>query len=153
TSMQVAGQPLISYLYDDAGRVTQISQAGSNVNFSYDGDSRKTAVALANGVTVSNTYDDASRLTAITYQFGATTLGNLTYAYDPVGRKLQMGGSFARTGLPAVTSPATYDAANQLTNWQGAALNYDPNGNLLSDGTNSFTWNGRNQLATVNGVS
>jgi len=153
TSMQVAGQPLISYSYDDAGRVTQISQAGANVNFGYDRDSRRTSVALANGVTVSNTYDDASRLTAINYQLGVATLGNLSYTYDPLGRKLQMGGSFARTAMPAVVSSAAYDAANELTNWQGTALNYDPNGNLLSDGTNSFTWNGRNQLATVNGVS
>jgi RHS repeat-associated protein len=51
-----------------------------------------------------------------------------------------------------VTS-ATYDAANELTNWNGLALSYDQNGNMLSDGTNAFTWNSRNQVAKLNNIS
>ena len=59
----------------------------------------------------------------------------------------------AQTGLQrAVTSP-TYDAANELTNWNGTAISYDLNGNMLSDGSNLFTWNARNQVATLNSVS
>jgi RHS repeat-associated protein len=40
-----------------------------------------------------------------------------------------------------------------LTNWNGTAISYDLNGNMLSDGTNSFSWNARNQVATLNSVS
>jgi uncharacterized protein RhaS with RHS repeats len=36
-------------------------------------------------------------------------------------------------------------------NWNGIALTYDANGNMLSDGANAFTWNARNQLAALNG--
>jgi hypothetical protein len=32
-------------------------------------------------------------------------------------------------------------------------LSYDLNGNMLSDGTNAFTWNARNQVASLNSVS
>jgi YD repeat-containing protein len=42
---------------------------------------------------------------------------------------------------------------NSLTNWNGTSIGYDLNGNMLSDGTNSFSWNARNQVATLNSVS
>ncbi len=48
---------------------------------------------------------------------------------------------------------ASYDAANELTNWNGTPISYDLNGNMQSDGTNSFTWNARNQVASLNGRS
>src|SRR5262249_1052914 len=41
-------------------------------------------------------------------------------------------------------------ANNQLTNWAGAILSYDANGNLTSDGTNTYVWNARNQLVSLN---
>jgi len=33
------------------------------------------------------------------------------------------------------------------------SFSYDLNGNMLSDGTNTFSWNARNQVATLNSVS
>lgn len=81
------------------------------------------------------------------------TLGNLTYSYDQLGRRTQTGGSFARTNLPAAVTSAVYDAADQVTNWNGTPISYDANGNMLSDGINTFTWNARNQVAALNNVS
>jgi len=57
----------------------------------------------------------------------------------------------ARTGVPQAASLATYNVNNQLTNWKGANLTYDANGNLTSDGTNTYTWNARNQLVSISG--
>jgi RHS repeat-associated protein len=104
-------------------------------------------------VGVSYGYDNGSRLTGITYQFGSNTLGSLTYTYDQLGRRTQVGGSFARTGLPGAVTSATYDTANELTNWNGTALSYDLNGNMLNDGSHTFNWNARDEVATLNGVS
>lgn len=84
-------------------------------------------------------YDNNAHLIGITYQFGSNTLGNITYAYDQLGRRTQVGGSFARTGLPGAVSSASYDAANELTNWNGIGLSYDANGNMLTDGSNLIT--------------
>jgi RHS repeat-associated protein len=47
-------------------------------------------------------------------------------------------------------SSATCVGANELTQWGTANLTYDLDGNLLSDGVSSYTWNARNQLASVN---
>jgi RHS repeat-associated protein len=139
--------------YDNANRLTQISQSSSTTSFTYDNNNRRTSLTLPNGVVVSYSYDNDSRLTGITYQFGSSTLGNLSYTYDQLSRRTQVGGSFARTGLPGAVSSGTYDGANQLTHWNGIGLSYDANGNMLTDGSNAFTWNARNQVASLNNVS
>lgn len=46
---------------------------------------------------------------------------------------------------------ATYNANNQLTAWAGTTHTYDNNGNLTGDGTNTYTWNARDQLASMSG--
>lgn len=100
---------------------------------------------------ISYSYDNDSRVTAINYNFGANALGNLTYSYDSLGRRIGVGGSFASTGFPSPAASAIYDGANELTNWNGTAISYDLNGNMMSDGTNTFSWNARNELASLNG--
>ena len=93
---------------------------------------------------------------------GVTLVGNSEFensvcgtgtarAYDLAGRRTGVGGSFARTNTPQAASPATYNLNNQLTQWKGASLTYDANGNLTSDGTNTYTWNARNQLVAISG--
>src|SRR2546425_3504276 len=64
-----------------------------------------------------------------------------------------MNGSFARTGLPLALSSAMYNANNQLTQWGTAALTYDLNGNLTGDGVNNYSWDARNQLASITAAS
>jgi RHS repeat-associated protein len=151
TSMAVSGQTAITYGFDNANRLTQISQGSANVSFGYDNDSRRTSLTLPNGVSMNYSYDAASQLSGITYKNGSTTLGNLTYAYDLAGRREGVGGTYARTNTPQAASAASYNADNQLTQWKGASLTYDTNGNLTSDGTNTYTWNGRNQLVSISG--
>jgi RHS repeat-associated protein len=48
-------------------------------------------------------------------------------------------------------SSPSYNAANQLTSHNGQTLTYDLNGNLTSDGTNTYTWNTRDQLVSISG--
>lgn len=146
--------------FDAAGRLTGISQAAGagaanpaavqNVTLGYDEADRRTRVTLPNGIQITYAYDPASQLTGITYKKAdGSTIGDLTYAYDAAGRRTAMGGSLARTTLPAAVASATYDADNRLTNWGGIALGYDDNGNLISEGSTTYTWNARNQLAAT----
>ncbi|MFZ3200579.1 MAG: hypothetical protein WA175_05455 [Candidatus Acidiferrales bacterium] len=128
----------------------RIAQGTSSVSFAYDNANRRTSLTLPNGVVMSYSYDNASQLSAINYQLGSNSLGNLTYSYDLAGRRTSLGRSYASTGLPQPVSLTAYDAANELTEWGAATPVYDANGNTLSDGTNSYAWNGRNQLASMN---
>lgn len=38
-----------------------------------------------------------------------------------------------------------------FTQWGSSSPNYDGNGNVVTDGNNSYLWNSRNQLASMNG--
>jgi RHS repeat-associated protein len=150
-SMTVAGQSAVSYTYDNANRLTQIAQGTATVGFAYDNGDRRTTLTLPNGIEVASTYDDTNQLTQLTYRLGAVTLGNLTYAYDFAGNRTSVGGTWARTGLPSAMTSATYDAANQITTWNSTTFSYDFNGNLTGDGTNTYTWNARDQLTALSG--
>jgi len=154
--MTVPGQAQVVYTYDNANRLTQITQSSSIVTFGYDNANRRTSLTLPNGILVEYSYDAASRVTEITYkQNGTTLLGNLTYEYDKAGNRTKIGGSFARTGIPQSVSSTNYNAANQQTSFGDKTLTYDDNGNLTSitdaNGTTLYSWNARNQLAAISG--
>lgn len=150
-TMTVAGQPTVSYAYDNANRLTGVTQNTAVVGFTYDNANRRTLLTLPNGTSTEYAYDAASRLTALTYKTGATTLGTLTYAYDAGGTRTAVAGAWARTGQPAAVASATYNAANHQVTFGGQTLTYDLNGNLTSDGTNTYSWNARNQLIAITG--
>lgn len=151
TSMTAAAQATANYSYDNANRLTAITQGSETVQLAYDADNRRATLTLPNGITVAYGYDNASELTGLTYTQGnGTNLGNLSYGYDADGRIVSKGGTFATDVLPtATTQPATFDLNDRETSFNGAALIYDANGNLTSDGTNTYTWNARNQLIQI----
>jgi len=151
--MTVAGQGAVSYAWDNADRLTTITQGTDVVTFAYDNANRRTSTTLANGVVMAYGYDNANQLTSITYSKGGTTIGDLAYAYDAAGRRTSVTGSLATADLPAAVTSAAHNANNQLTSWAGATLTYDLNGNLTGDGTNTYTWNARDQLASLSGGS
>lgn len=150
-TMTVLGQPTVTYTYDDADRITQITQGTLTATLTYDDADRRTSATLPNGVTVEYGYDAASRLSALTYRHGQTVLGTLTYAYDSAGRRIEMGGTLARVDLPQPVTSASYNGANQLTQWNGVTLTYDQNGNLLTEGTRTYSWDARNRMSAIGG--
>jgi RHS repeat-associated protein len=151
TQMMVPSQSPVTYAYDAASRLVSITQGSSVVQFAYDAASRRTSLTLPNGVSTQYGYDSGSQLIALTYKFGATTLGDLQYLYDAAGDRMQVGGTWARTGLPQAVTSATYNANNQQLTFGGQSLTYDLNGNLTSEGTNTYTWDARNRLAAIAG--
>ena len=84
-------------------------------------------------------------------KLAATTLGDLQYTYDTAGNRIQVGGTWARTGLPLAVASATYNANNQQLTLGSRNLTYDLNGNLTNDSVNGYTWNARGQLVTIAG--
>ena len=151
TSMTVAGQPTVNYAYDNNDRLTQITQGSATVSFTYDNSGRETSITLPNGVVTEYGYNAASQLTGLTYKKSGNVLGNLTYEYDAAGQITKVGGTFARTDLPQAVSSTNYNSGNHQTGFGSQTLTYDLNGNLTSDGTNTFTWNARDQLISISG--
>lgn len=67
------------------------------------------------------------------------------------GRVVSEEGSLASIVMPQSVTGNTFNAANEMQNFGAQSLAYDTNGNLLSDGTNGYTWDARNQLASLAG--
>jgi RHS repeat-associated protein len=156
STMQAIGQSQLAYAWDNANRLTAITQGSASVGFAYDSADRRTTLTLPNGVTVSYAYDDASNIAQLSYGTGgagSTDVGTLTYNYDAAGQVTAKGGTLATTGLPTAVSGNTFNADNAMTGFNGTALGYDANGNLISDGTNTYTWDARNHLSAISGGS
>ena len=157
STMTVSGQPSpVVYFYDNANRLTQITQGTSVVQFGYDNANRRTSLTLPNNILVEYTYDAASRVTSITYKQNLNTvIGDLTYEYDKAGNRTKTGGSWGRTGMPEPITTTSYDGNNRQLTFGDKTLAYDDNGNLQSitdsNGTTLYNWNARNQLVAING--
>jgi RHS repeat-associated protein len=158
SSMTVAGQPDVTYLWDNANRLQTITRQGSPAliaTYAYDDANRRTQLILPNSVTIDYTYDLANRLTGLTYSGVTGGPFTLTYAYDAAGNRVRIGGSWARTLLPAAISTASYDAANRQLTLGGKTMVYDNNGNLAtlteSSQTTTYTWDARDRLIGVTG--
>ena len=155
--MAVPGQAQVTYAYDNADRLTAITQGAATTGFAYDNANRRTGMTLSNGVVASYAYDNANQLTGITYKQGTTTVGTLTYAYDKAGRISSRGGTLFQSVLPAAVTSATYDIANRMTARTAAGATatpaWDLNGSLTSDGLRSYSWDARNRLTAVAGVA
>ncbi len=155
TKMTVAGQAPVTYGYDAASRLTQVAQGSLIVGIGYDAAGRRTSLTYPNDTSTTYTYDNASRLTRILHQGpGATTIEDLTYVYDAAGNRTSLTRANGTASLlPNAVASASYDAANEQTQFAGATLTYDQNGNLTNDGTNTYTWDTRNRLVGISGGS
>ena len=76
----------------------------------------------------------------------------LTYTYDASGRRIGAGGSLAQVSLPTAQT-FQIGPGNRVIQANGQSLSYDVSGNLLTDGTNTYTWNARNQLTGITGAN
>ena len=150
-TMTVVGQPTVSYGWDNANRLTGITQGTTSIPFGYDNANRESTMTLPNGILLTYTYDNDSRVTAMTWTLAGNPVGDLEYSYDADSRVIQKTGSFAQTGLPQAVTGNTFNAANEMTSFNGTPQTYDANGNLVNDGTNTYAWDARNHLTAIVG--
>jgi YD repeat-containing protein len=136
--ISVHGQSPVSYNWDAATRLTGITQGSSSVAVSYDNANRQTQLTLPNGVVAAYTYEANGRVTGITWTGPHGSIGDLQYAYDANSRVVTKSGSLAETGLPGAVRANTFNAANEMLAFNGQSLTYDANGNLTSDGVNTY---------------
>lgn len=156
TAMAVADGPETTYTYDDeTGALDTIARGEAAVSVERDGLGQASRLRLPNDITTSYTYDDRGHVTQIDHGHGSddTALGSLGYQHDPTGRRTAVAGDLAETAarLPGDVPAAGVGAGNRLTRWDGQPLAYDEAGNLVDDGTNTYTWDARGQLTSIDG--
>jgi len=88
-------------------------------------------------------YDDLARLI---YASDGVNLSQ-TYSYDPYGN-ISTSGSPA-SWMPTYATPNTNQYQAVSTCGNSGAIGYDPDGNLLCDSFNTYTWNAKNKMTSV----
>ncbi|XPG41615.1 RHS repeat-associated core domain-containing protein [Variovorax sp. NFACC28] len=147
TAGRLTSTEFSSYGYDAAGRITSLTQ---NLNLPGDTDPTHSTIANAN-VTWSVGYNSVGRITS----FNAT--GNTAgFGYDANGNR-----SSSTRVLNGQTTSRTYTvgaSSNQLTGFtqsiNGASntsvtYGYNANGDLLTDGLRSYTYDAEGRLAAA----
>ena len=154
TQMVANGQQPVTYGYDTASRLTQVAQGSLAVGLGYDNANRRTSLTYPNGTSASYGYDVASRLTNINHIGPSGIIEALTYQYDAAGNRTSLTRNNGTASLlTSAVASATYDAANEQTAFAGSTFQYDANGNLMNDGTNTYVWDSRNRLVGISGVA
>ncbi|RWA64665.1 RHS repeat-associated core domain-containing protein [Mesorhizobium sp.] len=129
------GSFTLSYL-GQTGQITNRQLANSTLSTSWSYLSNSGDRRLAQISTVGLSVSQFS-----TYQY-STTPENLITAITETSDS-------SAAYPPAGSQTASYNNLNQLTNLSGQALSYDANGNLLSDGQRTYSWNAENRLINV----
>jgi RHS repeat-associated protein len=152
-TMRANAQQPVTYTYDPNSQLSHVAQGTLSATLTHDALGRRTQLQRSNGVTTTYNYDPASRLQGITHAKGSTILEQLGQGFDPADNKTQVDQLIhSATALPPAVT-AAYNALNQQTQFASATLGYDNNGNLTTDGTNTYTWDARDRLIGITGDS
>ena len=135
------------------------SGPGIVATYAYDNLGDRSGVTYGGGSIASYGYDSVSRLTGLGLSFSGGT-GNLTktFGYSPssqISNTTINNDSYAWNAAADVARSHTANGLNQYSNVGGQIYNSDSNGNLISDGTNSFAYDAENHMtsATVGGAT
>ena len=160
TITQTHGNSLYSQTATDAlWRVTQVSSTLADYQYGYDDNGNRSFMQRAHQSGAPYElyqYDSLNQLSEVWTGADAANPEDLTdyeqhqsYDLDPLGNRLLLDADGSQTEYQPsngqrLTNPMQrYEAVN------GAALDYDDNGNLLSDGTNSYTYDVLNRQISL----
>ena len=143
-TVEYANGVTTDYDYNKANKLTKVTVKKDGVtiaswDYTLSPSGNKTSVTESTGRAITWAYDDLYRLKDENILSGSIT-GAIGYDYDVVGNRELRNSSIT----PIPTQVFAYDANDRVTSYT-----WDNNGNLLSDGTNIYTWNGKNELVRV----
>ncbi|MBM9462208.1 RHS repeat-associated core domain-containing protein [Aeromicrobium sp. YIM 150415] len=153
-----------TYAYDAASQLTQLTDPGGSVTFTYDDNGNETGRSLPGGASISKEYDDSSRPTRISSVDGdGEAVSDYSYSFDDDGvdrSKIQ-----ARTDHVGIHAPTgstisyAYDSlgrlvdANESSGGSHWTYEYDLNGNRTKSGNATTTYNEADQVVDPGGNS
>ena len=122
-------------------------------NYTYDNEGNKQDEQKTQDTTNSEAYQYDSTYRLITYKVG-TLVGSTvpvpttqtSYNLDPVG-------NWNSKTTNGVTQNRVYNVTNELIDINAATLMYDPDGNLVNDGTYIYSYDEENRLTAVTRIS
>jgi RHS repeat-associated protein len=146
-----------TYTFDGLDRMNAILENGATTvaSISYDNQGRRGT--LTGGVSTSYGYDPVSRLASLSHDL-AGTAQDVTYSYtsyNPASQLLSQTRNNDSYGFTSTAANVSY-AANGLNQYSAVgtvAPSYDGNGNLIGDGTTTYTYDVESRLLTASGAT
>lgn len=142
-----------AYTYDAAGRPITASFGGRTATRAYDSLSRLTSVTRTNGTSSTYTYEIDSDLATLTHAFASgSTPGSATWGFTSDASAKVTGITISAPVLgwtPPTNYGRTYGAAsnlNQVTSENGVPVTWNTEGNMTSDGVNTYSWTYGNRM-------
>ncbi len=152
------GGRIVRYTYDKTGRVLTVTDWNDNVtSYGYDKNGRLTTTTRPDGSVESRTYNAAGKLISQVDRVGDTVINARDYIYDESGNIINatMSNGTEYSGL--TNAEMEYDDANRLVKYNGEAVEYDADGNMIYGPLNGtmahFTYDCRNRLVSAGGVT
>ena len=136
--------------FDPAGRMTylQDSQPAGVVAINYD-NTGKRGSRLSGSWTYYG-YDQIDRLNSLQEAMtGGTGSVTASFSFNPgsqIATRTRDNDTYAFNSYVAADRPYTANGLNQYASVSGATYGYDANGNLSSDGSNTYTYDAENRL-------
>jgi RHS repeat-associated protein len=127
------GGGIAVFQYDVMGMPLGIGRPGANTGYWFTG---------------------AGRLFTLSHYFAPGPDVQWAFGHNPAGQiatATRTNDDYAWQGHYAVNRPYTTNGLNQYSAAGGAAFGYDPNGNLTSDGTRTYTYDVENRLVGATG--
>ncbi|WP_162916211.1 RHS repeat-associated core domain-containing protein [Burkholderia sp. PAMC 26561] len=160
TILMPDAQPTVTYSYDNANRLSVMSQAAGssngnvpqNVAYVWDIANRLIGRTLPNAIGENRVLNASGDVLQIGFSSTAQSIGTIIYTYDATHRRVSVNNTVSPPILPASAS-FQYDAAGHLINFNGGQLTYDANGSMTSDSSYSYVWDSRGALSQLNTIS
>ena len=151
------------YAYDATDRLLHLSENGPSATLAsvyYDALGRRSLIARDTvGARTTFGYEPFSRLQTLAHDMDQSATGNdatMSLAYNPASQIVTRSLTNGAYEFPVASSNRLYavNGLNQYTQVTGdppATLSWDANGNLTSDGVNTFYYDTENRLTSAGG--
>ncbi len=124
--------------YNNLGDLTAVG----DYDYILDSDAKRLCATLPDGKSWAYFFDSLNQVTGGILSNAGTTVSSHAYSYDMIGNRLTANDN-------GNSKQYTANNLNQYTAINDTALTYDADGNMLSDGQFTYTYDALNQLVSV----
>ena len=156
TSIAWPGAWTATYAYDAANRIQTVTFPGSGgaVTLSHDSLSRRSGIDRpGTAADTSYTYEADNDLATLSHAFVAGSgpgAVSFSYSHDAAGKTISIGiNQPAFEWMPTLAYARAYGAANvlnQVASEASVPITFNVDGNMTSDGTNTYSWTYGNRM-------
>jgi RHS repeat-associated protein len=149
---------VVNYMYDGLDRIAELHAGADWISFFYEPFDALYQASRSNSTHSYTNYDAIQRLHTVEHYYpGAAATADTAsiFTLNPANQLIgesRSNDAYAWAGHYAVSRGYTTNGLNQYSAAGGTSFTYDPNGNLTSDGANTYVYDAENRLVSASGA-